>query len=125
MVILNISNLIEKILVQSEKKEISSLWDLASHDISILKFLFKNIKIKKKIKFIQNKINNSKVSDIYNLNFYIKKIPVNINVSWLYPEKIRQINIIGDKKILLFDELNIKIPLKFIKFLINIHLQKI
>lgn len=96
------------------RKEISSLWDLASHDVSILNFLFKNIETKK-IKFIQNKINNSKVSDIYNVNFYIKKIPVNINVSWLYPEKIRQINIIGDRKILLFDELNIKNPIKIYK----------
>ena len=96
------------------RKETSSLWDLASHDISILNFLFKKITTNN-IKFIQNTINNSKVSDIYNLNFNINKIPVNINVSWLYPDKIRQINIIGDKKILLFDELNVKNPIKIFK----------
>ena len=33
----------------------------------------------------------------------------------MYPEKIRQIHIIGDRKILLFDELNVKNPIKIYK----------
>ena len=39
-------------------------------------------------------------------------IKIDINVSWLNPEKIRKIIIIGSKKMLVFDEMNSKQPLK-------------
>lgn len=92
------------------RKDVSSLWDLASHDISILKFFY-NAKFTEK-KFVRTSVNKNKIYDIYNLNFKINKIPVNINVSWLYPEKIRQISIIGTKKVLIFDELNLESPIR-------------
>tara|TARA_B100000900_G_scaffold413014_1_gene436009 strand:+ start:771 stop:1763 length:993 start_codon:yes stop_codon:yes gene_type:complete len=92
------------------RNDVSALWDLAAHDISILKYFYDS-KIKD-IRFIRTDVNKNKIYDIFNLNFKIKKIPININVSWLYPEKIRQINIIGNKKILLFDELNVINPIK-------------
>jgi len=95
------------------RKDASSLWDLGAHDISILRYFYKE-KFRN-IKYIETRINQNKISDIYNLNFNVKKIPININVSWLYPEKIRQINIIGKKKILHFDELNTNEPIKIYK----------
>ena len=92
------------------RNDVSSLWDLASHDLSIIKFIFSgNIKSPNHLK---SEITKKKIFDIYSINFFIKKIKVNINVSWLYPEKVRQILVIGSKKILMFDELNIKSPIK-------------
>ncbi len=92
------------------RSDVSSLWDLASHDLSIIKYFFSG-QIKKP-KHLRSEIIKKKVYDIYSINFLIKKIIVNINVSWLYPEKVRQILIIGSKKILMFDELNINAPIK-------------
>jgi len=92
------------------RKDVSSLWDLASHDMSIVKYLFPG-PIKKN-KHLKSSITKKKIYDIYSINFQVKKAVININVSWLYPEKIRQILIIGSKKILLFDELDIKHPIK-------------
>ena len=50
-------------------------------------------------------------------NFYepkrkIKNIPIDINVSWLNPEKVRKITIITNKKMILFDEMNIAKPIQ-------------
>ena len=92
------------------RNDVSSLWDLASHDMSIVKYIFSG-KIKKP-KFLRTSITKKNIFDNYSINFHIKNIMLNINVSWLYPEKIRQILIIGSKKILMFDELNIKKPIK-------------
>ena len=50
--------------------------------------------------------------DISFLNLEIDKTKVDINVSWLNPEKIRKIIIIGSKKMLVFDEMNIKKPIQ-------------
>ena len=87
------------------RNEVSAAYDLATHDISILHYLF-NKKIKL-IKAINHDILNKKNYDISFLNLSIGKIKVDINVSWLNPEKIRKIIIIGSKKMLLFDEMNI------------------
>ena len=92
------------------RDDVSSLWDLASHDLSIIKYFFSG-KIKK-AQHLKSQITKKKNYDIYSIKFSLNKITVNINVSWLYPEKIRQILVIGSKKILMFDELNPKEPIK-------------
>ena len=97
------------------REDVSSLWDLASHDLSIVKYFFKG-KITQN-KYLRNSITKEKIFDNYSINFNIKKINININVSWLYPEKIRQILIIGSKKILMFDEMDIEKPIKIFDIL--------
>ena len=46
------------------------------------------------------------------MNLETNGAKVDINVSWLNPEKIRKIIIIGSKKMLLFDEMNSNEPIK-------------
>ena len=77
------------------REDVSSLWDLASHDLSIVKYFFKG-KITHN-NYLRNSITIEKIFDNYSINFNINKIYININVSWLYPEKIRQILIISKK----------------------------
>lgn len=98
------------------REDVSSLWDLASHDMSIIKYFFGD-KIIYKNKFMRNSITGKNTYDNYSLNFNIEKKNININVSWLYPEKVRQILIIGSKKILMFDEMNIENPIKIFNIL--------
>jgi predicted dehydrogenase len=95
------------------RSDVSSLWDLASHDISIVHFIF-NKRIKNP-KFFRHSITKKNNYDNYTLNFEIRDIEFQINASWLYPEKLRQILIVGEKKILLFDELNLEAPIKIFK----------
>ena len=92
------------------RNNVSSIYDLATHDISILHFLFdKTSKFKSKV---VHDIFKKKNFDISFLNLEINQTKVDINVSWLNPEKIRKIIIIGSKKMLVFDEMNNEKPIK-------------
>ena len=88
----------------------SAAYDLATHDISILYYLLnKKINLKKTV---NHDILGKKNFDISFLNLLAGNIKIDINVSWLNPEKIRKIIIIGSKKMLLFDEMNVNEPIK-------------
>ena len=92
------------------RNKVSAVYDLATHDISILNYLFdKKILLKR---FINHDILGKNNFDISYLNLKSGDIKIDINVSWLNPEKIRKIIIIGSKKMLVFDEMNSKQPLK-------------
>tara|TARA_B100000945_G_scaffold317182_1_gene319527 strand:- start:971 stop:1945 length:975 start_codon:yes stop_codon:yes gene_type:complete len=89
---------------------VSSIFDLATHDLSILHFIFNKTSKLKKI--VKHDLLNKKNFDISYLNLELGKIKVDINVSWLNPEKIRKIIFIGSKKMLVFDEMNKKKPIQ-------------
>ena len=92
------------------RNKISAVFDLATHDVSILHYFFnKKIKLKKSI---NHDILNKKNYDISFLNLSADEIKIDLNVSWLNPEKIRKIIIIGSKKMLLYDEMNMNEPIK-------------
>ena len=92
------------------RNKVSAVFDLATHDVSILYYI-----LNKKI-ILKNSINHDilgkKNYDISFLNLKSADIKIDINVSWLNPEKIRKMIIIGSKKMLLFDEMNIYEPIK-------------
>ena len=99
------------------RNNVSATYDLATHDISILSYFFnKTIKLKK---FIRHDILGKKNYDISFLNLETNNVKIDINVSWLNPEKIRKIIIIGSKKMLLFDEMNINQPIKIYNNYVN------
>jgi len=92
------------------RNEIDSHFDLGSHDLSILKFLFnKKMKI---TNLIKRNILKKNISDITSINLNIGNIKCEIISSWLNPTKERKILIIGSKKMLLFDEMESKNKLR-------------
>ena len=92
------------------RNELDSHFDLGSHDLSILKYLFKK---KFQInKIIKRNILKKNISDISSINLKIDKINCEIISSWLNPTKERKMLIIGSKKMLLFDEMEIKNKLR-------------
>ena len=92
------------------RNDVNAFADLATHDLSILKFLFKK-KIELK-NYTKHDVLRNKSGDIISANFTVNNIPVDINVSWLNPEKIRKITIISNKNMLLFDEMNKDEPIQ-------------
>ena len=92
------------------RNKVSAAFDLATHDISILYYLL-NKKISLKSSVNHNILGKNNY-DISFLNLKAGETNIDINVSWLNPEKIRKIIIIGSKKMLLFDEMNINEPIK-------------
>lgn len=92
------------------RNDVSAAWDLSSHDIAICNYLFdKNLTITNVhgYDFLKKNIN-----DISTISAKINKIRLDIKSSWLNPEKIRKIVIVGKKRMLLFNELDFKNPIK-------------
>ena len=86
------------------RNDVSCLWDLAAHDISSCIFL-----LNKKIKVIGSKCYDflkKRVFDISTIYLECDGASIEIKSSWLSPNKNRKIIIIGEKKMLLFNELN-------------------
>lgn len=85
------------------RNDVDVSYDLSSHDISILLYLFNH-----KLKLLSSygyKILKKNISDISNLSFKIHDFYAHINNSWINPDKVRRIIIITSKKMLLFDEM--------------------
>ncbi len=85
------------------RQDVDVLWNLAPHDISIINYWFNEIPEQvtaKGIDFIQPEI-----SDVafVNLEFPSGKHAV-MHLSWLDPHKIRQITVVGSKKMAVYDD---------------------
>ena len=88
------------------RSDVDALWNLAPHDISIIQYWLGDpepIEINKNgIDFIQKGID-----DVSFLNIkYPSNIMANIHVSWLDPQKIRKMTIVGSKKMILYDDVS-------------------
>ena len=92
------------------RSDVSSLWDLSSHDIAISNYFFgEKLKI---LNFLGHDILKKKIHDITQFSAKINDIRLDFRSSWLNPEKIRKIIIVGKKKMLLYNELDFKSPIK-------------
>ncbi len=92
------------------RNDLSSAWDLSSHDLSICIYLFS-----KKINIIHSyghDILKKKINDISYISAKIRNFYVDIKSSWLHPEKVRKIVIVGKKRMLLFNEIDFNNPIK-------------
>jgi len=93
------------------RTDVSCLWDLTSHDISILNAITDSEPIQ--IKASSFDAGQTEIFDMVNVSLnYENNLFVTIFSSWLHPEKTRKIKIVGDKKMIVFDDLNLNEPIK-------------
>lgn len=93
------------------QKDINVIWDLAPHDISILNYILKSLPLSVRAigeSFIQEKIED----DARLILKYPNKVLANIHLSWLDPCKTRRTTIVGNKKMLVYEDTE---PLEKIK----------
>lgn len=87
------------------RKDIDVWWNLAPHDVSIINYWL-NQKAKSVnglgVSFIQNGINDFVSA---NVKFENGTAAV-IHVSWLDPHKIRQMTVVGSKKMVIYDDVS-------------------
>ena len=86
------------------RNDTSCVWDLASHDISSTYYLLNKTPVIQNV--TGNKFLNKNFFDISYIKLNCSGVKVEIKSSWLNPEKIRKMIIIGDKKMLQFDEMS-------------------
>lgn len=87
------------------RKQANALWDLAIHDIYILLYLLEEFP--KKVVAIGGAYIQKNIEDIVHLTLrFPSGIIGNINVSWLAPEKIRKLTLVGERRMVIFDDVN-------------------
>lgn len=87
------------------REDVSAVWDLAPHDISILLYLF-NKELPKDIKILESNPLNTNKSDFAYITLSFKKFKSLIHVSWVDCAKERKIVIVGSRGKIIFDDLN-------------------
>jgi len=87
------------------RKDVNVLWDLAPHDISMALYFIETKPysvIASGESFLQKE-----VYDVVSVNLkFPSNIMVNMILSWIDPVKIRDISIVGDKKMIVFDDVS-------------------
>lgn len=86
------------------RADVNVMWDLAPHDISIVHYLLdavpRRVSAKGKSYVVKG------IEDVvFMLLEFDKDVIASIHVSWLDPEKIRRVTVIGDEKMAVFDDL--------------------
>lgn len=87
------------------KNDISSMWDLAVHDLSIIDYL-SNGQIPKEVTALGRKMYSTRHSITF-LNIQYDTFIANIKSSWLSPIKERKMIIAGTKKMVVFDDMKL------------------
>ena len=87
------------------RDDIDALWNFAPHDISIIQYWLGNpepISISRQgMDFMQEGID-----DVVFLNLaYPSKVIANIHVSWLDPQKVRKMIVVGSEKMVIYDDI--------------------
>ena len=83
--------------------DVNVIWDLAPHDLSIMDYLLSN-KPEAVVATGQKHVNG--VEDVaYITVYYANKLIAHVNVNWLSPVKVRTTLVGGDKKMLMWNDL--------------------
>lgn len=87
------------------KSEENALWSLAPHDISVVLYLLDPME-PLEVQAIGGDYLKEGVEDVTIVNMrFEKKIIASVHVSWLDPHKIRKFTLVGNKKMLVFDDM--------------------
>jgi len=93
------------------RTDVNAAWDLATHDIYIFNHLLNAMP--KEVSARGGRYLQRKIEDVTFITLaYPGGILVSIHVSWLDPKKLRQITVVGDKKMLCWDDLDSVGPVK-------------
>ncbi len=93
------------------RNDINVIWDLAPHDVSILLYLFGQTPHHVKVQAHAHL--QSRIADVAHLDLnFPSGMSAHIHVSWLHPCKIRRVTVIGDARMVVYDDTN---PAEMIK----------
>ncbi|MBI4925391.1 MAG: Gfo/Idh/MocA family oxidoreductase [Bdellovibrio sp.] len=93
------------------RTDVSSLWDLASHDLAILNY-WQNAMPTKVSALGGRFINPGNEDTVFATYTFSNNVLANIHVSWLNPKKVREIVIVGEKKMVVWDDMDLSNPVR-------------
>jgi len=87
------------------RDDVNALWDLASHDVAIFNYLLDG-----QPEWVSAVGSHRLSKERHDIGFatlsYVGEIIANIHASWLDPNKVREVVVVGSKRRLVFDDLN-------------------
>lgn len=87
------------------RNDINVIWDLAPHDISILLYLFGGKP--EQVRVQAHAHVQPRIEDVAHLDLgFADGMNAHIHVSWLHPCKIRRVTIMGDLRMVVYDDTN-------------------
>lgn len=87
------------------RSDINVIWDLAPHDISILLYLLG--RTPERVKVQAHAHLQPSIQDVAHLDLgFADGMNAHIHVSWLHPCKIRRVTLIGDLRMVVYDDTN-------------------
>jgi len=96
---------IERLNLGLFRSDIDVIWDLAPHDASILLALLGQSPTR--IEAHAHAHLHPTIYDVAHLNLeYDTGTTAHIHVSWLHPDKVRRVTVIGDKRMAIYDDTN-------------------
>lgn len=93
------------------RNDVNVIWDLASHDISIFCFILNGFPEKVSANgksFLRNNIEDVAFISL----MFPNKVLANAHVSWLDPRKVREITVVGDKKMMVWNDIALEDTLR-------------
>jgi predicted dehydrogenase len=86
------------------RQDVNALWDLAPHDLSILLWLTE--KEPREVAATGGSYLREGTEDVVFMNICFEgSLIANVHVSWLDPHKVRTVTVIGDKRMIVFDDI--------------------
>lgn len=93
------------------RSDTNAAWDLAPHDVSIADYWLGGSALA--VSAMGGSFINKGIEDVVFATLrFPRNVLVNINVSWLNPRKIRHITVVGEKKMLTFDDMDLNEPIR-------------
>ena len=91
------------------RPDVNALWDLASHDISIFQYLTGASALR--VSCSGSRALGQRVEDTaFACIEYPGNVLAHLHASWLNPQKVRQITVVGDRKMALWDDIDLTHP---------------
>ena len=91
--------------------DVDAAWDLASHDVSVVNYWLESEPVT--VAAVGGTWINPGVADaVFATLRYPDDVLVNLHVSWLNPRKARDITVVGEKRMLTFDDMNLSEPIR-------------
>jgi predicted dehydrogenase len=92
------------------RQDVDCVWDLATHDISIFNSLLGSVPVEVSARGTQF-LQDGRADVAFITLTYPGKVLANIRVSWLDPKKVRQITVVGEQKMVTWDDMASGVPI--------------
>ncbi len=93
------------------RSDVNALWDLGSHDVSIFNYWLDAEPLQ--VTACGTSYLNPNVEDVVVANFaYPDKVQACVHASWLNPQKVREITVVGERQMVVWNDIDLNEPVR-------------